>query len=129
MPSAWSSWTDLGYFNVESNDLDGTVSSGWSSWTDIGIFDVSHNQFTGTLPASWSGWTNIKSFDVSYNNNFQGTVPEEWYPAWPNRLLQYMFFEYNCLQTNVYPTMMSTWLGINAYLNPQDPCITLTYLA
>lgn len=66
-----SRWTNIAYFSIDSNQLQGVLSN-WdlSGWTNIAYFIIYSNQLQGDL-SNWdlSGWPNIIYFYI-FSNHF-----------------------------------------------------------
>jgi hypothetical protein len=64
--------TDL--FNVDRNNLTGSLPESIGLWSDLFIFSVSGNRLTGPVPMTIANWTSIGAAYFE-ENSFNGSIP------------------------------------------------------
>ena len=79
------------YFDLDNNEIAGTLPASWSSMTNVQTFLIYTNAFEGTIPDSWAAMTNVTDFQVQWNK-LSGTLP-----AWVSQFSQaeYLTFSFN----------------------------------
>ncbi|PQQ02333.1 putative LRR receptor-like serine/threonine-protein kinase [Prunus yedoensis var. nudiflora] len=73
---------NLGYIDLSSNQLNGSLPSGKLS-DEITTINLSNNNLTGTIPANFSGLPHLQKLSIA-NNSLDGSVPAS---LWQNRTL------------------------------------------
>ncbi|CAB4312324.1 unnamed protein product [Prunus armeniaca] len=73
---------NLGYIDLSSNQLNGSLPSGKLS-DEITTINLSNNNLTGRIPANFSGLPHLQKLSIS-NNSLDGSVPAT---LWQNRTL------------------------------------------
>ena len=63
----WGSFTDIEYFGIGDNLLQGTIGSGIGQLTRVGVFDVFRNSFGGPIPTEIGLMQNVTIIDLSEN--------------------------------------------------------------
>lgn len=76
LPSSIAQWTNLMFFDVESNLLTGSAfPPAFSAWSDIMVLRISNNFFSGTIMNDLSMFSNLGQFWAA-QNNIEGTIPQ-----------------------------------------------------
>jgi len=86
LPTEYKAWPQLTDFNVDDNQITGTLPTEYGAWSQLQGFQVYINSLTGTLPteyaAAWpapsDGISGFYAFDVSHNSGLSGTFPTQW---------------------------------------------------
>jgi Leucine-rich repeat (LRR) protein len=74
LPDSLANLTQLRVFQVDGNDLSGTLPTFLGLCPFLRVLDFDANRFYGTLPTEWSNLTDLITFDVS-ENQLNGTIP------------------------------------------------------
>lgn len=76
LPTELGALTGMLSFDVEENELGGTIPTELGLWTSTAYLYLSGNQFHGTLPTELARMTNLEDLWV-YDNQLSGTIPAE----------------------------------------------------
>eukprot|EP01026_Neomeris_dumetosa_P073432 TRINITY_DN7552_c0_g1_i7.p2 TRINITY_DN7552_c0_g1~~TRINITY_DN7552_c0_g1_i7.p2 ORF type:complete len:349 (+),score=29.59 TRINITY_DN7552_c0_g1_i7:142-1188(+) len=77
VPSLYSLWTNLTQLHLRNNSLWGRIPQQFSEWKQLKKIAMNENQFRSLLPKEYSQCRKIREFNVG-DNNFTNTLPQQY---------------------------------------------------
>ncbi|MDR0607321.1 MAG: hypothetical protein LBG52_02995 [Candidatus Peribacteria bacterium] len=111
LPSEYGRW-DLLRLAAGENKFTGTLPESYGNWTNIDRFEVENNQLYGTIPSSYASRSKLGQYRFNIQNNMlTGDIPE----GFKNRSSStgFVYISNNCLNVNLTGDI-GEWLDLKA---------------